>query len=235
MRWGAVQSVLPAAAIDVLEVGCGQGGFGVRLSRRYPAYVGVEPDRLAFEVARDRLVADGGRGEARNGGVEVLDADSRFDLVCAFEVLEHIEDDRAALESWVARLRPGGTLLMSVPGFARRFAPADVMAGHFRRYDPPVLEELMRSVGLVDVEVRQFSGPLGYVLETARNQLGRRRLAKRKDESIEDRTAGSGRLFQPTSSPHAALAEHGTAPFRWLQDKGLGGGPGLLARARSHP
>ena len=143
-------------------------------------------------------------------------------------MLEHIEDDRAALESWVARLRPGGTLLMSVPGFARRFAPADVMVGHFRRYDPPVLEELMRSVGLVDVEVRQYSGPLGYVLETARNPLGRRRLAQRGDESIEDRTAGSGRLFQPTSSPHAALAEHGTAPFRWLQDKGVGGGPGLL-------
>ena len=52
LRWGRCSPRCPAGAIDVLEVGCGQGGFGVRLARRYPAYVGVEPDRQAFEVAQ---------------------------------------------------------------------------------------------------------------------------------------------------------------------------------------
>ncbi|MGH3273024.1 MAG: class I SAM-dependent methyltransferase, partial [Streptosporangiaceae bacterium] len=94
MRYDLVQRMIPAGVTSVLEVGCGQGAFGARLARRY-SYLGVEPDPVSFAVARQRVAA-AGRGEVRNCRVEDV-ATAQFDLVCAFEVLEHIEDDKAAL------------------------------------------------------------------------------------------------------------------------------------------
>ena len=86
---------------------------------------------LAAETAR----AAGGRGRVVHGDLSVLDPGARFDLVCAFEVIEHIEDDEHALRDWAARLRPGGCCAAStrLPAPLR---PADEMVGHYRRYDP---------------------------------------------------------------------------------------------------
>ena len=102
-------------------------------------------------MARRRIKA-AGRGEVRNIGVDALGG-GQFDLVCAFEVLEHIEDDAAAVRQWAARLRPGGWLLLSVPAHQRRYGPADELVGHFRRYDPARLTALLARCGLTDMRV----------------------------------------------------------------------------------
>ncbi len=231
LRWDIVSRLLPPSAVDVLEVGCGQGGFGVRLAQRY-RYVGVEPDPVSYDVARTRLVAAGGGGEVRNGDLSALDPEARFDLVCAFEVIEHIEDDQAALTEWAGRLRPGGALLLSTPAWEHRFGPADAMVGHFRRYDPPVLRARLAAAGLTDIELRHFGTPLGYVLEAGRNAVGKRRAARVQAESMTDRSHGSGRLLQPTRPLAAAAARFGTLPFRAVQRAFPTRGPGLVALAR---
>lgn len=233
MRWDLVSRLLPPGARDVLEVGCGQGGFAARLAARYPSYTAVELDAVAYEVARARLSAAGGRGEVHNGDLSVLPADQKFDLVCAFEVIEHIEDDRKALTEWAERLRPGGWLLLSTPAFQHRFASADTMAGHFRRYDPPVMNQLLHDIGLRDVRVQQFGGPLGYVLEAGRNFVGRRRAAASESASKAELTSGSGRLLQPSSKLQGTATQVGTLPFRMLQRVVPGHGPGLVALARA--
>ena len=112
--------MLPVGISDVLEVGCGQGAPGTRLAQRY-RYLGVEPDRVSWSVASARIGAAG--GEVRNIAVQEL-GDDRFDLVCAFDVLKHIEDDAAALKEWTSRLRANGWLLLSVPAHQHRFGPA---------------------------------------------------------------------------------------------------------------
>jgi 2-polyprenyl-3-methyl-5-hydroxy-6-metoxy-1,4-benzoquinol methylase len=104
LRYALIKRILPPGISDVLEIGCGQGALGARLSQRYH-YLGVEPDRVSWTVAQRRISAVG-RGEVRNVTVEAL-GDERFDLVCAFEVLEHIEDDAAAVKEWMTRVRPG--------------------------------------------------------------------------------------------------------------------------------
>lgn len=231
LRWDLVSRLLPADARSVLEVGCGQGGFGCRLAARYPTYVGVELDASSYEVARARLAAAGGAGEVHNGDLSVLPADQKFDIVCAFEVIEHIEDDRKALAEWAERLRPGGWMVLSTPAFQHRFAPFDTIVGHYRRYDPPVMAALLRDVGLSEVRVEQFGGPLGYVLEAGRNYIGKRRSA-RAEASMEEQTSGSGRLLQPNSSWQGRVIEYGTLPFRLLQRIAPNHGPGLVAIAR---
>jgi SAM-dependent methyltransferase len=234
LRWEVVSRLLPPGPLDVLEMGCGQGGFGARLAA-LNRYVGVEPDGVSCAVARARVEAGGG-GEVRQGDESVVGADELFDLVVAFEVIEHIEDDAGALASWASHLRPGGWLLLSTPAWQKRFGPADEMVGHFRRYDPPVLRSRLEGAGLTEVELVHFGAPLGYVLEAGRNAVGKRRLASpaapAASASMAERSEASGRTLQPTTPWTATAARLGTLPFRKLQNAFPRTGPGLVARAR---
>lgn len=235
LRWAVVERMLPPGKLDVLEVGCGQGGFAARLAQRYH-YVGVEPDRTSCHVAQQRLALAGGVGEVRHGDITTVKPDETFDLVAAFEVIEHIDDDVAALDEWVAHLRPGGWLVLSTPAWQKRFGAADEMVGHYRRYDPPVLRERLQQAGLVDVELVHFGAPLGYLLEAGRNVVGRRRLAAAASTtaaaSMAERSDASGRTLQPGTSWTATAARVGTLPFRAVQRAFPGFGPGLVARGR---
>jgi SAM-dependent methyltransferase len=228
LRYDLVERMLPAGVTDVLEIGCGGGAFGVRLAQRY-AYLGVEPDPQSCEVAR-RRVAAAGTGEVRNVAAEDL-GDARFDLVCAFEVLEHIEDDTAAVKDWLARVRPGGWLLLSVPADQHRYNAFDKLVGHFRRYDPEVMEALLTSCGLTEVSVRRYGYPLNSVTEAARVMVGKRRLAQAPTAatSVSERTAGSARVMQPGQGVAGTATRIGTAPFRRLQRLFPGKGVGLVA------
>lgn len=228
LRYDALARIWPAGSSRVLEVGCGQGALGARLAARYD-YLGLERDPVSAAVARERL-ARLGRGEIRQADSATLDAAERYDVVCAFEVIEHLEQDRAAMAQWIQHLRPGGTLLLSTPADPARFGPADHAAGHFRRYAPAQLAELLVGLGLVEVRVTRYGAPLGYALEAARNALARRATTK-AGGSLAERTAGSGRWHQPPAALGAATAA-ATLPFRLLQRRLPDRGVGLLAVGR---
>jgi SAM-dependent methyltransferase len=241
-----VSRLLPSTATSILEIGCGAGAFGARLAAHHD-YLGVEPDGTSFATAQRRL-ADLGRGQVRHGRSEdVVEPGRRFDLVCAFEVLEHLADDEAAVRDWAGYVRPGGHLLISTPAFQERFGRWDVHAGHYRRYSPEQISDVLTRSGLTEVEVVVFGFPLGYALEGARNTY----LRVREPEStgsgpvaghfsdtvtaapaeMDKRTAGSGRLLQPKDWM-AAGTELASAPFRWVQRRYPTRGTGLVARAR---
>ncbi|HEU5425833.1 MAG TPA: class I SAM-dependent methyltransferase [Actinocrinis sp.] len=230
LRYDVVRRMIPPTVSDVLEIGCGMGALGVRLSTRY-RYLGLEPSPESFAVAEQRM-AVGGRGEVRNVLAEDLDPADRFDLVCAFEVLEHIEDDAAALRSWAQRVRPGGWLLLSVPAHQKRFAAGDEITGHFRRYEPADLASLLEKTGFVRPEVREYGMPLGFALEAGRNLVVRRRIAATQNASKAELTGASARLLQPKGALYGKVARFGTAPFRMAQRAFPHNGTGLVARAQ---
>jgi hypothetical protein len=122
---------------------------------------------------------------------------------------------------------------MSVPLYQRRYAAADRFVGHFRRYDPEPLGELLRETGYADVKLMTFGFPLGHVLEKSRNLLAR---VAKPAKSQEERTGASGRRFQPTGRKGAATQAL-SAPFRILQrpfyDTRLGAGLFAVARRDS--
>ncbi len=211
LRYDAIRAALGdrGRGRTVLEVGCGGGALGARLARDFD-YTGYEPDTESFETARSRLAAVG-RGRVRN---ELLPAEPTrsFDVVCAFEVLEHIEDDAAAVDRWRSWLRPGGRLVLSVPANPRRFGPADEAVGHYRRYTRAGLETLLDAAGFSDIDVVMVGFPFGYVLEFVRNRLARRS----SGGTIEERTAGSGRWFQ-LGAAFGVVAAVVAAPFRLIQ------------------
>lgn len=204
----------------VVEVGPGRGAVGVRLAERAAAYTGYEPDEASAAVAATRVNVIHGLLPSPGAG--------DVDLLCAFEVLEHIDDDVAALRSWATHIKPGGWLLLSVPAFAERFGPTDAYVGHFRRYDPGILRERLVAAGLEPVEVRPYGWGLGNVLERVRDAITRRRTAA---ASVEERTAASGRFLQPPDALGVATAA-AAAPFRLLQRARPDKGVGLVALAR---
>jgi SAM-dependent methyltransferase len=226
LRFDLVRRMLPDDARSVLEIGAGQGSVGSELADRYD-YLGVEPDPSSFEVAAQRI---GNRGRVLNTTHEDLPTDQTFDLVCAFEVLEHIEDDEAALAAWSERITPGGRLLLSVPAGPKRLGASDEMVGHFRRYDRDGVRDLLAAAGLAEIDVRTYGFPLGYALEVVRNQVVKRTAGR---GSREERTAASGRLYQP-SGRAALLTAAAAAPFRVVQRpfSRTGLGTGLVALAR---
>jgi SAM-dependent methyltransferase len=232
LRFDLAQRMLPPGPGDLLDIGCGQAALGIRLAaHRAYRYVGIEPDADSYRIAAARLAAAKVPGEIRNGDLRVLDQGIGFDVVTAFEVLEHIEDDKGALDEWIHRARPGGTLLISTPAHQHRYSVQDELVGHFRRYDPPKMEELLKAAGLKNVEVRLYGMPAGYALEAVRNAIGRRRIATVKTDSLPQRSQGSGRFMQPSGAAAGIVTRLSTAPFRQLQRAFPHTGPTLVARA----
>ena len=214
----------------VLEIGCGQGSFGARLATR-ARYLGIEPDPRAAAVAGRRITPRG--GVVIEGDQTAVPAGTSYHLVCAFEVLEHLEDDAGMLSVWAGFVQPGGHLLLSVPAWPSRFGPMDTHAGHYRRYTPAALRSLLADSGLDPLSIQVYGWPLGYALEAVRNPIDRRKLARQRGEvSMAERTASTGRTFQPPNRALGAAVQLGTWPFRYLQRLAPGRGTGLVALAR---
>lgn len=210
----------------ILEIGPGVGGVGARLASTYE-YVGVEQDESSAAIARSRIERFG--GQVLHGTTADFDLGA-FDLVCAFEVLEHIEDDEAALSAWRDLTRPDGWVMVSVPAWPKRFGPYDELAGHLRRYDRASLEGLAARVGLEDARTFAYGFPLANIAQFLWNGIARRTAW---EGSAADMTAKSGRWMQPGASSGRAR-ERLTAPFALLQARltstSLGVGLILVAR-----
>jgi SAM-dependent methyltransferase len=194
LRQVTVERLLKGLPPDasLLEIGAGLGSAGALLSRRFD-YLGLEPDATSFAVARSRM-SRYGRGRLEQVSLEQLERSRRFDVICAFEVLEHVERDSDALREWSGYLTQGGKLLVSVPANPDRFGPTDVHAGHFRRYSRESLGRAAAEAGLVLEVALGYGFPVGYALEAGRNFVAARRASA---ESLFERTAGSGRWLQP--------------------------------------
>lgn len=227
LRWPLIRGALARMSPrDVLEVGCGQGAMGTRLAARVP-YTGVEPDLASWSVASDRI-----RSPATlvHGTDAELPAGRTWDMVCAFEVLEHLADDAGAVQRWFRLLTPGGHLLLTVPAWQKRFGPSDDLVGHYRRYDPGALPRLLQEHGFHEVEETLYGWPLGYALETCRDRVSARRMAGAVgDADFRGRT--SGRYLQPK---HAVglLVRAGTLPFVAAQRLQPRRGTGIFVVAR---
>ncbi|MDE2448340.1 MAG: class I SAM-dependent methyltransferase [Gammaproteobacteria bacterium] len=126
--WPLVQSLLPTA-VRRLEVAPG-------LRPRLPIEGTQFLDISAPAVAKLR-----GRGaQVAFGKVTHLPfADGSFDLVCAFDIIEHVDDDDGALSEVSRAAKPGGAILISVPLHPALWTSFDDFVGHKRRYEPPEL------------------------------------------------------------------------------------------------
>lgn len=224
---------------SLLEIGCGAAALLVELSDRGYRCVGLEASGPALEIAR-QLVSDSGR-DVRLLAAPECNWDARFDLLMAFDVLEHIEGDLAALRQWSNWLAPEGQMLLTVPAHQSRWGAGDVWAGHFRRYGRSELIEKLHAVGLRVESVECYGFPLANLTELLGERFYRKALKRRSPVGPSSRSEGNALSGVDRGAYRRAMPILSAAPGRlalrlghWLQRLTLqtDWGSGFLVIAR---
>ncbi len=150
----------PGTALDIGAA----GGGNTRVLRAHGwKSMALEYTSTAAKIAHDRGI-DVVRGDARELPVRT----GSVDLVTAFDVLEHIEEDYLATAEITRVLRPGGTALIAVPADMALWSSHDEAVSHVRRYDRTGLRDVIVKGGLVIEELWSWNVLLRPVVKMRR-------------------------------------------------------------------
>ena len=214
---------LPQAA-RILELGSGTGG-NFKMLQRFGQLTAVEMNALARALS---LRNTWGIVEVKAGFLpDGLPDLGKFDLICLFDVLEHVDQDEAALRRVRSLLAPGGRAVITVPAFAKLWGPHDAQMHHKRRYERAELAAKLQQAGLLVTELsysNMFLFPAALVMRAAGT------LAQR----LAGRRIATGTATLPYLLNHAFAAIFGAERFFIGRIK-LPIGLSLLAVARAMP
>jgi SAM-dependent methyltransferase len=133
------REVQPPAKARILEIGCGTG-HNLPMLAAFGMVDGLEIDDQARAVANKRH----GKTIKSAPLPGLTDVRRRsYDLITALDVIEHVDDDAAALAAIAERLKPGGRLLMTVPAHQWMWSAHDTANHHKRRYSKKRLKALI--------------------------------------------------------------------------------------------
>lgn len=179
------QRFFPAAGA-YLEVGCGTGFVLAAIARAFPDMAITASEVLADGLAYAAPRAP--RARLLQLDARVLPFDAAFDVIGAFDVLEHIEEDAAVLAQLHRALRPGGGVLLAVPQHPWLWSVQDDIAHHVRRYRRGELEGKLRAAGFEILHTTSFMTLLLPMLWLSR---------KRQDAASDARGAADAELAPP--------------------------------------
>jgi len=147
--------------------------------------------------------------------------EASFDVVAAFDVVEHCDPEAQALAELCRVLRPGGRMLLSVPAYQWAWSDHDVRAGHHRRYTRPRLLQAVRAAGL---DVRRCSYGFAGVFPAFAAERILRRVRRRP-------SADGTTLPQPSAATERLLLGACRAESRWLRRRDLPFGSSIFLAA----
>ena len=149
----------PFVVAPVLEVGAGRGTFTPFLAAA-GAVTAIEPSDQLAKLLTEAVAAQP-QVTVVVGELSDVVADPDHGSAVIFNVLEHIEDDAAALRQIHARLKPGACLAVWVPAFPLLYSNFDRRVGHHRRYRLRGLKSLVREAGYT-VERAHYANAVGW-------------------------------------------------------------------------
>ena len=150
------RTVRPPQPARILEIGCGTG-HNLAMLGQFGDVEALELDEEARAIAERRL----GRSVMGAPLPELSGVPERcYDLVAALDVIEHIDNDVAALASIAKRLKPSGKLIITVPAHRWMWSTHDVISHHKRRYSKGALRRLVQSSPLRLEKIGYFNSLL---------------------------------------------------------------------------
>jgi len=126
---------------NILEIGSGTGS-NIKMLQEFAKLTIIEPNLYARSKIKENF----------KDSVEILDGklpnnlnlNKKFDLICLFDVLEHIKEDLESLKILKQYLNQDGKIIITVPAFQFLFSQHDVNLHHFRRYNQKQLKKLIK-------------------------------------------------------------------------------------------
>ncbi|HSL51764.1 MAG TPA: class I SAM-dependent methyltransferase [Candidatus Deferrimicrobiaceae bacterium] len=154
---------LPAGRGRLVELGCGSGGMLEALGR-FGTAIGVETDPVLRARARERGL------DVRAGALPdaIPLENGRWDAVCLFDVLEHVDEEANALAACRRLLAPGGRLFVTVPAYAWLWSRHDELLGHRRRYTAGRLRRAAEEAGFAVERLTYFNTLLAPAIMAVR-------------------------------------------------------------------
>lgn len=164
---------------NILEVGCGTG-VNIKMLQSYGTVSGLEP----YPYARDTAIKLTGC-DIRDGLLpDQFPFSDTFDLIGAFDVIEHVDEDESSLKTLYNALSPQGYAVFTVPAYRFLWSEHDVANHHKRRYTRPEFLSLLQKVGY-DVQFISYYNTILFPL-VAMVRLIKRLLPQSKAKAIAD-------------------------------------------------
>jgi SAM-dependent methyltransferase len=143
--------VMPYVGKSMLEIGCGQGNITEQFIERGVTVHGIDLEDTYLPSVQERF-------KKKDFSVELADImdenvrkrlkAQKFDTILCFNVIEHIEDDRALARYMEEIVEPGGSVIVLAPAHDFLMSKYDLLVGHYRRYTKKSLTETLQSGGL---------------------------------------------------------------------------------------
>jgi 2-polyprenyl-3-methyl-5-hydroxy-6-metoxy-1,4-benzoquinol methylase len=146
--------------VSVLDMGCGSCVLTRLLLGKNFNVTSTDASLEMLDMAREFLSEE----NLPTNNLHHLDAidcydkfGAAFEQIVCLDVIEHIKDDKSALEAMYGLLKPNGKILLSVPAISKLYGPKDIKVGHYRRYDRDVLINLFETTGFQIKTIRYWN------------------------------------------------------------------------------
>jgi len=170
--------------LSILEIGCGMG-TNVEMLSKYGYVDGVEPAEIAISNCKKRFP----NNKFFKKNIEELENKKKYDLICLFDVLEHIDDDLQALNTISDLLEDNGDILISVPAYMFMWSSHDESIHHYRRYTSTGIQEIVKKTNLYLQRSTYFNTllfPIAFVeRKIVRNKFNKEYNAKNLPKLID--------------------------------------------------
>lgn len=151
-------------AVCALDIGAGTGYNTLLLENYAQKVCALEPAEAAVKLFKNKNVT------VFQSDLISFASPRQFDLVTLFDVLEHIEDDNAALMKIRGLISRGGKVILTVPAFSLLWSKHDEVHRHFRRYTKQILQNAVKKAGFTVIRMTYFNFylfPIVLIVRTA--------------------------------------------------------------------